>query len=180
MAAKVESRDPYTAANQSRVANLSQAIAEDLGLDSEPCTAIRFAALIHDIGKIHIPAELLAKPTRLTDLEMTYIKIHPEEGYQIIKDIPFPWPVAEMVRQHHERMDGSGYPNGLKNDEILLGAQIIAVADIVESMSSHRPYRPARGLDAAFEEISRQRGAQLNSQVVDSCLRLFKGKNFSI
>lgn len=180
LAATVESRDPYTAGHQSRVANLAQAIAEDLGLDSETCTGIRFAALIHDIGKIHIPAELLAKPTKLTDLEMTYIKIHPEEGYQIIKDIPFPWPVAEMVRQHHERMDGSGYPNGLKNDEILLGAQIIAVADIVESMSSHRPYRPARGLDAAFEEISRQRGAQLNSQVVDSCLRLFKEKNFSI
>lgn len=180
LAATVEARDPYTAGHQSRVANLAKAIAEDLGFDTETCTGIKLAALIHDIGKIHIPAELLTKPTKLTDLEMSYIKTHPEEGYQIIKDIPFPWPVAEMVRQHHERLDGSGYPHGLKNNEIVLGAQIIAVADIVESMSSHRPYRPARGLDAAFEEISRLRGAQLNPRVVDSCIRLFKEKNYSI
>lgn len=180
LAAMVESRDPYTAGHQNRVASLASAIAEDMGLDAEACTGIKFAALIHDIGKIHIPAELLTKPTKLTELEMTYIKIHPEEGYQIIKDIPFPWPVANMVRQHHERLDGSGYPQGLEGDEIQLGAQIIAVADIVESMSSHRPYRPARGLDAAFEEISRLRGNQLNPLVVDSCLRLFKEKNYSI
>lgn len=179
LAAMVESRDPYTAGHQSRVANLALAIAEDLGLDTETCTGIKFAALIHDIGKIHIPAELLTKPTKLTDLEMSYIKVHPEEGYQIIKDIPFPWPVAEMVRQHHERLDGSGYPQGLKCDEIKMGAQIIAVADTVEAMFSHRPYRPALGLDAALEEISKQRGVSLNPDAVDSCLRLFRKKNFT-
>ncbi|HOF06335.1 MAG TPA: HD domain-containing phosphohydrolase, partial [Syntrophales bacterium] len=137
------------------------------------------ATAIHDIGKLAIPAEILSKPTRLTDLEFSLIKNHAEQGYQMLKDIDFPWPVAEIVYQHHERCDGSGYPRGLKGDEILLEARIIAVADVVEAMSSHRPYRPSRGIAAALEEIQNQRGI-LCEAAVDACLRLFREKGYEL
>lgn len=172
LAAVVESRDPYTAGHQSRVSNLALAIAQDMGLDADTCTGIKLAGLIHDIGKMQVPIELLTKPTQLNDLEMSLIRMHPEVGYNIIKEIPFPWPVAETVRQHHERLDGSGYPRGLKGDDILIGAKILAVADMMEAMSSHRPYRPAKGIDAAIEELKSQRGAILDATAVDSCLKV--------
>lgn len=180
LAATVESRDPYTAGHQSRVAKLALAIANDMGLKSELCTGIKLAALIHDIGKMQIPIELLTKPTPLTALEMQMIRTHPEAGYEIVKDIPFPWPVADIVRQHHERFDGSGYPKGLSGEEILLGARILAVADVVEAISSHRPYRPARGIDMALQEIKKQRGVLFDPVVVDSCLRLFAEEQYKI
>lgn len=180
LAATVESRDPYTAGHQSRVARLAVAIADDMGLGSEVCTGIKLAALIHDIGKMQIPIELLTKPTPLTELEMQMIRTHPEVGYEIVKDIPFPWPVADIVRQHHERFDGSGYPKGLRSEEILLEARILAVADVVEAISSHRPYRPARGIDVALQEIQAQRGILFDPLVVDSCLRLFAEKQYQL
>lgn len=172
LTAVVESRDPYTAGHQNRVADLAVSIAQDMGLDAETCTGIKLGALIHDIGKMQVPIELLTKPTKLNDIEMALIRMHPEVGYNIVKDIPFPWPVAEMVRQHHERMDGSGYPRGLSGDEILLGARILAVADLIEAMSSHRPYRPAKGMDATIQELKKQRGAALDPNVVDIALKL--------
>mgnify|MGYP006271137559 CR=1 FL=1 len=174
LAATVESRDPYTAGHQSRVAEIALNIARNMGLDAETCTGIKLAALIHDMGKIQIPIELLTKPTHLSDLEMAMIRMHPDVGYGIVKDIPFPWPVAEMVHQHHERMDGSGYPKGLKGEEILLGARIIAVADVLEAISSYRPYRPALGMDVALREIEAQRGILFDPAVVDSCLALYR------
>lgn len=174
LAAVVESRDPYTAGHQSRVAALAVAIAQAMGMDAETCTGIKLGALIHDIGKVQVPIELLTKPTKLNDIEMALIRMHPEVGYNIVKDIPFPWPVAEMVRQHHERLDGSGYPKGLAGDEILIGARILAVADLIEAISSHRPYRPAKGMDVAIEELKRQRGKSLDPDVVDAALSVLK------
>lgn len=179
LAATVESRDPYTAGHQKRVAQLAVAIAKDIGLDSEACTGIKLAGLIHDIGKMQVPIEMLTKPTKLTELEMALIRIHPEVGYEILKDIPFPWPVAEIVHQHHERYDGSGYPKGLKGDAILLGARILAVADAVEAISSHRPYRPALGIDTALLELKKQRSILFDPVVVDSCLHLFDERQFA-
>lgn len=180
LAATVESRDPYTAGHQTRVAKFALAIAQDMGLDSELCRGIKLAALIHDIGKMQIPSEILTKPTKLSKIEMEMIKIHPEVGYGILKDIPFQWPVAEMILQHHERFDGSGYPKGLRGEEILIGARIISVADVVEAISSHRPYRPALGLDVALQEIETQRGTLYDPNVVDSCLRLLKERHYNL
>ena len=180
LAATVESRDPYTAGHQTRVAKLALAIAEDMGLDPESCTGIKLAASIHDIGKMQVPIEILTKPTKLSKLEMEIIKTHPDVGYGILKDIPFPWPVAQMVHQHHERYDGSGYPQGLRGEEILIGARIISVADAVEAISSHRPYRPALGLEAAFKELEVQRGTLYDPVIIDSCLRLFKEKQYTL
>ena len=174
LAAAVESRDPYTAGHQSRVADLVWAMAQDMGLDADTCTGIKLAGLIHDIGKMQVPIELLTKPTALNDLEIAMMRMHPEVGYNIIKDIPFPWPIADMIRQHHERLDGSGYPHGLSGKDILIGAKILAVADVVEAMSSHRPYRPAKGMAAAIAEIKNQRGKTLDPAAVDSCLRLLQ------
>lgn len=174
MAATVESRDPYTAGHQHRVADLAVAIATEMGLDAESVKGIRLAGMVHDLGKIHVPLDFLTTPIKLTPAEMAVIRTHPDTGYQILKDIPFPWPVAEMVRQHHERIDGSGYPRGLKGDEILPGAKILAVADVVEAISSHRPYRAAKGLDEALSEIEAQRGIQFDPATVDGCLRLFR------
>ncbi|MBC7363719.1 MAG: HD domain-containing protein [Candidatus Aminicenantes bacterium] len=179
ISATIEMRDPYTAGHQHRVALLAEAIAREMKLPETQVEGIRFAAEIHDIGKIYVPAEILSKPTKLTELEYTIIKTHPQAGYDILKNIEFPWPIAQIVLQHHERINGSGYPNGLKNGEILLEAKIVAVADVVEAMSSHRPYRPSFGLDKTLEEIQLNRGRLYEPEVVDSCLRLFKEKRFS-
>lgn len=176
LAATVESRDPYTAGHQSRVAELAASIAREMGLDAETCVGIRLAGLIHDIGKMQVPLEILTRPSRLSKLELEMIRIHPVVGYEILKDIPFPWPVADIVLQHHERFDGSGYPQGLKGEEILLGARILCVADVVEAISSDRPYRAALGMEAALAEIRENRGRIYDPQVVESCLRLMKDR----
>jgi HD-GYP domain-containing protein (c-di-GMP phosphodiesterase class II) len=147
-------------------------------LSQDKIKGIRIASLVHDIGKISLPAEILNKPTKLTEIEYSLIKDHSQTGYDILKSIDFPWPIAKIVLQHHERLDGSGYPNNLKGDEIILEARIIGVADVVEAMSSHRPYRPALGRDAALEEISKNKGILYDSEVVDVCLKLFKRKEF--
>jgi PAS domain S-box-containing protein/putative nucleotidyltransferase with HDIG domain len=178
MAHTVEIRDPYTAGHEKRVSALARSIAQEMDLSKEVANTIRMAGSIHDIGKMSVPAEILSKPTRLLDLEMNLIKIHSQAGYDILKDSQLPYPVAEIVLQHHERLDGSGYPQGLKGDQILLEAQIMAVADTVEAMASHRPYRPALGIDAALEEIEKNKGILYNVAAVEACLRLFKEKGF--
>lgn len=180
IAATVETRDPYTAGHERRVAQLATAIAREMGLPPEQVEGIHFGGLIHDLGKLYVPAEILSKPGRLSPVEFELVKQHPQAGYDIIKAIEFPWPVARMVLEHHERLDGSGYPGRLMGDAILFEARILAVADVVESMSSHRPYRPALGPDAALEEIERNRGRLYDAAVVDACLRLFKDKGFSL
>jgi len=178
IALTVESRDPHTAGHQRRVSRLSCAIARELGLPEDRIDGIRLASLVHDLGKIHVPGELLTKPGRLTPPELEIIKGHARVGYDILKEIDFPWPVAQMVLQHHERMNGSGYPEGLSGDQILLEARIIAVADVIEAMAFHRPYRPGQGLKRALEEITRNRAVLYDPQVVDACVRLFAEKRF--
>ena len=174
----VEIRDPYTAGHQQRVSSLSRAIATEMGLSEDRIDGIRMAGIIHDLGKIAVPAEILSKPGKITEAEFSMIKSHPQVGNDILKDIEFPWPIAEIVYQHHERMDGSGYPQGLSGEEILLEARILAVADVVEAMASHRPYRAALGIDVALEEISKNKGVFYDSEVSDACLKLFKEKSF--
>jgi len=174
----VEARDPYTAGHQSRVAKLAAAIAREVELPEEKIHGIGLAAGIHDLGKISIPAEILSKPGKLTDIELMLVKNHARAGYDILKNIKFPWPIATMVWQHHERMDGSGYPQGLKGEEILLESRILAVADVVEAMASHRPYRAALGVEAALNEIERGRGSIYDAAVVDACLKLFREGRF--
>ncbi|EPR34219.1 putative PAS/PAC sensor protein [Alkalidesulfovibrio alkalitolerans DSM 16529] len=169
-----EKRDPYTAGHQQRVAQLACTVAAEMGLDEDMIEGIRVAGLLHDIGKIYVPAEILSKPARLTTMEMGIMKTHSEVGYDILKEVPFPWPVADIVLQHHERMDGSGYPNGLSGEEMLVQSRIISVADVVEAMSSHRPYRAALGIERALEEISRNKGKLYDPDMVDICLRLFR------
>jgi len=178
LASAIEMRDPYTAGHQKRVTKLACAIAKEMGLSKEQIEGIHMAGLIHDIGKISIPSEILTKPGKLNDLEYSLIKTHPQAGYNILKGIEFPWPVAQIVLQHHERMDGSGYPQGLCGKDVLLEARILAVADVVEAMSSHRPYRPAYGIDKALEEISKNKGILYDPEVVNACLRLFNQKGF--
>jgi len=178
LAVTSEKRDPYTAGHQQRVSQLACALARGLGLTDERIEGIRVSAILHDLGKIYVPAEILAKPARLTQMEMGIMKTHSEVGFEILKDIPFPWPVAKAVLQHHERMDGSGYPNGLLGDDICEEARIIAVADVVEAMSSHRPYRAALGIERALDEISRNRGRLYDAECVDVCLELFRSKSF--
>jgi PAS domain S-box-containing protein len=180
MAVTVETRDPYTAGHQRRVADLACAIAGEMNMKSEQIEGIRMASMIHDIGKISIPSEILSKPTKLTDLEFSLIKTHSQSGYDILKDIEFPWPVADVVLQHHERMDGSGYPQRLKGENILLDARILAIADVVEAITFHRPYRPALGIDFALEEISRNRIILYDADAVDACLILFKEKGYNM
>lgn len=172
MAKTMEWRDPYTAGHQKRVALIATAIARKLGWNNEPVQALYMAAMVHDIGKVAVPSEILTKPTRLSDLEMKMVQEHAETGYQILKDIPFPWPIAEWVRQHHERLDGSGYPRGLKGDQIFLEARILAVADTIEAMATHRPYRASRGLTIAMEEIRSEAGLFLDPVVVDAAFQL--------
>lgn len=173
MARTMEWRDPYTAGHQKRVASIATAIAKKMGWDDTAIQALYMAAMVHDIGKVAVPSEILTKPTRLTDLEMQMVQGHVESGYQILKDIPFPWPIADMVRQHHERLDGSGYPRGLKADQICQEARILAVADTIEAMATHRPYRPARGLAAAMDEVRAEAGDKLDSKVVDAAFEVF-------
>ncbi|MDO8598324.1 MAG: PAS domain S-box protein [Sulfuricaulis sp.] len=174
----LEKRDPYTAGHQRQVAKLAHAIAQEMKLPQEVAEGIYMGCLIHDIGKIYIPAEILSRPGKLTTPEFEIIKCHPQVGYDIIKGIEFPWPVAKMILEHHERLNGSGYPQGLKGSEISLEARILAVADVVEAMASHRPYRPAVGLDNALEEINQNRETLYDPQAVDVCLRLFREKGF--
>ncbi len=180
MVSAVETRDPYTAGHQVRVADLARAIATEMGLPQEKIDGIRMAGSIHDIGKLSIPAEILSKPTKLTEIEFSLIKEHSKKGYEILKDVESPWPLAEMVYQHHERMDGSGYSRNLKGDEIIMEARIMAVADVVEAMASHRPYRPGLGIDAALEEIEKNRRTFYDNSVVDACLRLFREKGYQL
>ncbi len=175
----VEMRDPYTAGHQRRVADLARAIAKEMGLSNEQIDGIRVTSLIHDIGKISVPAEILSKPGRLTEMEFNMIKIHPQYGYEILRPLEFPWPVAQTVLQHHERIDGSGYPSGLSDKEITKEARILAVADVVEAMISHRPYRPALGLNQALEEISKNSGVLYDRKVVEVCTNLFVQKGFN-
>lgn len=176
----VEMRDPYTAGHQVRVANLAAAIAKQMELPDEQVHAIHLAGTVHDLGKVQNPAEILSKPGKITDIEFSMIKIHPQAGYDILKDIDFPWPIAQMVLQHHERLDGPGYPQGLKGDEILLEARIMTVADVVEAISAHRPYRPGLGLEVALAEITKNRGTFYDPQVVDACVTLFREKGYSL
>ena len=179
IASTVESRDQYTAGHMQRVGSLSLAIAHALGLPQDTIRGIELASAIHDVGKIAIPVEILVKPGKLSKVEYSLVQTHVDAGYDIVKNIKFTWPIAEMIHQHHERMDGSGYPLGLKGDEILLGARIIAVADVVEAMSMNRPYRFVLGLDAALEEIKQGRGRIYDAAVVDACVGLFADKKFS-
>lgn len=179
VALTVETRDPYTAGHQRRVAELSGTIAREMGLPPEKIEGLRMAAMIHDLGKINVPTEILIKPTKLSDIEFSLIKVHAEVGYSILKDIDFPWPVARMVLEHHERINGSGYPNKLTGEELLIESRIMAVADVVEAIATYRPYRPALGIETALEEISKNKGILYDPEVVDACLRLFKEKGFN-
>jgi PAS domain S-box-containing protein len=180
IAVTVETRDPYTAGHQRRVADLARAIAVEMGFPVDMIDGLRMAAAIHDLGKISVPAELLSKPTRLTGIEFALIKTHSQCGYDILKDIDFPWPVARIVLEHHERMNGSGYPNGLTGDGILMESRMLSVADVVEAMASDRPYRASLGVDAALNEISQNRGILYDPNVSDVCLRLFREKDYRI
>ncbi len=175
----IELRDPYTAGHQRRVGRLSDAIARELALPFTRIEGIRMSGDIHDIGKIYVPAEILSKPGHITAIEYSIIRNHAQAGYEILRTIDFPWPLAEIVHQHHERLDGSGYPAGLTGDKILLEAKILAVADVVEAMSSHRPYRPSFGIEAALDEVFKNRGRLYDAAIVDACLRLFREKEFS-
>jgi len=179
IAITVEKRDPYTAGHQNRVTKLCVAIGTELGLDTDRLEGLRLGAMIFDIGKVYVPAEILNRPGKLTELEFEMVKEHSQVGYEIVKDVKFPWPVAEMILQHHERLDGSGYPNGLKAPEILMESRIIAVADVVEAMLSHRPYRGAQNIEETMQEIELHRGTKYDSEVVDACLHLFRERGFS-
>jgi putative nucleotidyltransferase with HDIG domain len=180
MVSAVETRDPYTAGHQLRSADLARSIATEMGLPQEKIDGIRMAGSIHDIGKLSVPSEILSKSTKLTNIEFSLIKEHSQKGYEMLKDVESPWPLAQIVYQHHERMNGSGYPRNLKGDEILTEARIMAVADVVESMASHRPYRPALGIEAALEEIEKNKGTLYDADAVDACLRLFRDKGFQL
>ena len=175
-----EMRDPYTARHEQRVGRLAAAIGGELGLDSRRLEGLRMAGYLHDVGKMNIPAEILSKPGKLTVAEFSLVKEHAAAGYDVLKHIEFPWPVALTALQHHERLDGSGYPNGLKGAEICLEARVVAVADVVESMSSHRPYRPAFDIGQALAEVERGRGARFDADAVDACIRLFREKDYRL
>ncbi len=175
IALMVETRDPYTAGHQRRVSDLARAIAQEAGITPDGVESIRIAGMIHDIGKISVPAEILSKPVRLSEIEISLIRIHPQAGFDILKDIEFPWAIGQIILQHHERMDGSGYPRGLEGDQICFEARILAVADVVEAMASHRPYRPGLGLESALNEISVNQGMFYDERVVEACLSVFAG-----
>ncbi|MEI8210420.1 MAG: bacteriohemerythrin [Methylococcales bacterium] len=175
-----EMRDPYTVGHEQRVAEISVAIGAEMGLDSQRIEGLKVGGYLHDLGKMCIPLEILSKPGKLSPIEFMLIKQHPQAGYDVLKDIGFPWPVEQIALQHHERMDGSGYPNGLKGDEILLEARIVAVADVIESMSTHRPYRSGLGIEAALAEIERGIDTAYDRNVVECCLRLFRDNDFKL
>ncbi|MCR6631041.1 MAG: HD domain-containing protein [Magnetospirillum sp.] len=170
----LEMRDPYTAGHQRRVAQLAQAIGERMGLDADRLEGLHTGALIHDLGKINVPSDFLSRPGKLSDAAFGVIKSHPNVGAEIVDGVDFPWPIARMIREHHERLDGSGYPAGLRGEEIILEARILAVADVVEAISSHRPYRPSLGLDAALKEIQDRAGTAYDPAVVDACLAVIR------
>jgi len=174
----LEKRDPYTAGHQKRVASLANEIALEMNLSKDQTNGLRIAAIVHDIGKIYVPSEILSKPGKLSSAEMNLIRTHPHAGYEILCNIHFPWPVAEIVLQHHERLDGSGYPNNLKDDEIILEARILSVADVVEAISSYRPYRPALGMENALAEITQNSGKLYDPKIVEACLKVINEKNF--
>ncbi len=180
LALTVETRDPYTSGHQRRVANLAKTIASEMGLSEDQIEGIHMAGLIHDVGKIGIPAEILSKPGRISKIELSLLQTHAQAGYDLLKDVEFPWPIGRIVLQHHERMDGSGYPRNLKGDEICIEARILTVADVVEAMESHRPYRPGLGIDAALEEIEKNSGIYYDAAVAGACLRLFREKGFKL
>ncbi len=179
IALTTEMRDPYTAGHQQRVARLACEIGRVLGFTEDRIKGIHVASTLHDLGKISMPSEILTKPTRLTNIEYSLMKTHSQVGYNILKNVEFPWPIANIVYQHHERIDGSGYPSGLKGDSIMDEAKIICVADVVEAMASHRPYRPALGVDVALEELSINKSFLYDPDVVDACLKLFHEKDFT-
>ncbi len=179
LANTLESKDPYTAGHQRRVVKLACALARELGESSNYIEGMRVMGFLHDLGKIAIPGEILSKPSRLSEYEFNLIKIHPQAGYDILKEIDFPWPVALAVLQHHERLDGSGYPHGLSGHDIIMEARILAVADVVEAIASHRPYRPALGMEQAMKEISQHQGVLYDAAVVQACLRLLSEKAFT-
>jgi len=175
-----EMRDPYTAGHERRVAGIAAAIGAELGWDARRQEGLRVAGYLHDVGKITIPAEILSKPGRLGALELKLIQGHAQASHEVLKDVEFPWPVAEVALQHHERMDGSGYPRGLKGEAILPEARVLAVADVVEAMSAHRPYRPGLGIEAALAEIERGRDSVYDTAVADACLKLFREKAYAL
>ena len=174
----VEMRDPYTAGHQKRVGQLVSAIAREMELSDDTQDCLKIASIIHDIGKIVIPVEILTKPYGLNEFEITLLHNHPQSGYDILKTIDFPWPIADIILQHHERLDGSGYPNGLKDDEIYLEAKMLAVADVVEAMASNRPYRPSKGIEQALAELEKDKGILYDTRIVETCIKLFRKKNF--
>jgi putative nucleotidyltransferase with HDIG domain len=180
MALAVESRDPYTAGHEQRVARLARAIAVEMGRPEEEVLGTYYAGLVHDVGKISVPAEILTYPGKLGKEEMGIIRKHPETGSRILSTVRFPWPLAEIVHQHHERMDGSGYPRGVSGDAIRIEARILAVADVIDAMASHRPYRPALGIEAALAEVVERRGTFYDADVGDACVRLFREKEFKV
>jgi PAS domain S-box-containing protein len=178
MAKIVEMKDPYTAGHQRRVAQLAGAIAREIGLSDSQTAGVHMASIIHDIGKIYVPAEILSKPGKLTEIEFGMIKTHPKVSYDILKMVEFPWPIAKIVLQHHERLDGSGYPLGLSGEDIMIEAKILSIADVVEAIAFSRPYRPAVGIDKALEEISLKKGLLYEPDIVDACIKLFSKKDF--
>ncbi|UCD88921.1 MAG: PAS domain S-box protein [Desulfobacterales bacterium] len=180
MALTVETRDPYTAGHQRRVSNLACAIGREMGLPANKIQGIHFAGIIHDIGKISVPGEILSKPGRISENELGIIKEHPRAGHNILKTVDFPWPIAQIVLQHHEKIDGSGYPDGISGETILIESRILSVADVIEAMSSHRPYRPTLGVDAALKEIQQNRDVLYDAEVVDTCLKLFKERGYRL
>ncbi len=180
MGQMMEVRDPYTAGHQARVSRISVKVAQVMALSEHQVKGIQLAAMIHDIGKLAIPSEILSKPGKLSAAEFDMIKTHSSVGYNVLKDIEFPWPIAQAVLQHHERMNGTGYPSGLKGRDILLEARILCVADVIEAMSSARPYRPAIGMDVAINEISKNRDILYDGQVVEACLEIFKINGFNL
>ncbi len=180
LAYALETRDPYTAGHQDRVSQLACAIAGELGMDSDGIEGIKIAGKLHDIGKIYVPSEFLTKPGNLMDEEMSVIRLHPQMGFEILRDIEFPWPIASAVLQHHERLDGSGYPYGLTESEIKYEAKILAVADVVEAMGTNRPYRKSPGLDIALREIENKKSIHYDPGIVDACLHLFTQKGYQL
>ena len=174
----VEIRDPYSTGHQQRVSNLAIAIAREMKLPQDKIEGARLASLVHDVGKVNLPTEIVSKPSKLVEVEFNLIKNHPKIGYDILKRVNFPWPIAEIVFQHYEKIDGSGYPRGLKGDEILIEAKILGVANVVEAMSSYKSYRPALSIDESLAEISKNKNILFDPEVVDTCLKLFKEKGF--